>query len=237
MVTGARPASKRLGDRTRANRARAATVDLVIVALRDACGRAPWPAPLEATSLAASLLDADARFACIAIDALEGCRRAPLRPVCPGIERAGAIADELLALADDGEAGYAYALRCAVDSLIEGDAAYQRLPFRTADRRAAILFIGDGRPGADVPDASAECELLRQRGWPVFTVGVGAAASESGAEAVLRTMAIVTRGAFFSAATADELVAACGAAIAELRGRGKRDGMPAGRGGADRGGA
>src|ERR1041385_1469228 len=74
MVTGARPASKRLGDRTRANRARAATVDLVIVALRDACGRAPWPAPLEATSLAASLLDADARFACIAIDSLERCR-------------------------------------------------------------------------------------------------------------------------------------------------------------------
>src|SRR5437588_61945 len=80
----------------------AATVDLVIVEHRDACGRAPWLAPLEATSLAASLLGADARFACIAIDAVEGCRRAPLRPVCPVVERAGAIAAELLALADEG---------------------------------------------------------------------------------------------------------------------------------------
>lgn len=207
---------------------RRAMVDLVIVE-HDAGGRAPWPAPLEAAGLAASQLGADARIACVAIDA-EGCRVAPLLQVDPVAECAPAIAETLVAVRDEVEPGYAYTLRCAVDVL-------GPYPNRARDRRAAIIFFSDGRPGADLPDTPDVYRLLEERGWPVFTIGVGTAASDPAASSVLATMARATGGGFFPAATADELLAACAAVIAELvRERPANDGMSAGGGGADLGG-
>src|SRR5207302_10517552 len=111
----------------------------------------------------------------------------------------------LVAVKDEVEPGYAYTLRCAVDVLGRGEAAYKAYPYRARDRRAAIIFFSDGRPGPDLPDAPDVYRLLRERGWPVFTIGVGTAASDPAASAVLATMATATGGEFFPAATADEL--------------------------------
>lgn len=196
---------------------------------------------LEAARRAVSLLAPGARIAFIAFGAADQGRVIPLESIDCDQDRRAAIARMEAATFEKGGTDYVDALRAVIDALTEGDPAYGWPRYRAEGRTVGVLFLSDGQPGAEpyrVPDQlqllelrseGGIYELLRKRGWPVFTIGVGSAARSAEAAAVLREMAEKTGGRSYVAATRDELLVACTAVVAQLSGAAR--GLPVDGGG------
>ncbi len=183
----------------------------------------------EAARLTVSLLEG-ARAAFIAFGAADRGCAIPLQRISCDEDRRTLMARIEAATYEKGGTDYADGLRSVIDALVEGDAAYGWPPYRAEGHAVGVLFMSDGQPGVDpdrVPDRRRLDELrseggpyerLRERGWPVFTIGVGRAANDAEAAGVLSEMAEATGGRPFVAATVHGLLEACAAVVAGLSG-------------------
>jgi hypothetical protein len=189
---------------------------------------------VDTARLAVSLVDEHARVAFVGLRGADRRCVIPLAPVA-GRDSRRALVARIAAAVDGCCAHYPSALGSAVDALTGGDTDYGWPPYRVPGRTAGVLFLGTGRPTID-PHRIADrqqldellapngiCDLLAERGCPVFTIGIGGAARDDEAAAVLRDMAEVTGGRSFVATTLDELRAACSAVVAELGGTRKEE--------------
>jgi len=204
-------------------------VDLVIVqddssSMYRSDGAAAHAARLEAVCLAISLLGVRARVGFIAFGTVNRGRSIPPRPVATEDQRRQLIAEVKAATYEKGGTDYGDALRAVVDALTDGDGAYGWPPYRADGRTAGVLLVSDGRVRdaqqlRQLREMGGVYETLRERGVPVFTVGVENAVREPEAAAVLREMAMATGGNAYLARTPGELMASCAAVIAELGSR------------------
>jgi hypothetical protein len=206
--------------------ARASALDIVILQddSRSVCcadGGDTGATRLEAARLVVTLVDVGTRVAFVAFGGPgRGCP-VSLRQIGSDLDRRLLIADMEAATFEKQGTDYGEALRWIVDALAEGDETYWRPPYRVDGRSAGALFLSDGllrdrQHLRELREPGGICDRLRERGWPVCTIGL-CTRDEPSAD-VLRELAGATGGRSFSASTADELLHACAAAIAELRG-------------------
>lgn len=219
-----------LPDLSRGGLQRPSRLDLVVVQDDSAsvCGADGACMRLEAGRLAVSLLRPGARIAFVAFGGADRGRAIPLRWIRREADRSAILAAMEEATFEKGGTDYVDALRSVIDVLRDGDAAYGWPPYRAGRRTVGVLFLSDGQPGVDSrrePDQQqldalrgrgGVYELLRARGWPVFTVGLGGAMDDPEAATILGEMAAATGGEFRLASSPDELLAACTAVMAEL---------------------
>lgn len=200
------------------------TLDVVLVVDDSASmWRAPAGAPaaarLEAAHLAVSLLPSGARAAFVSFGAAGSGCVVPLQTIDRGDDREALMERMTAATFEKGGTDYGEAHRSIIDALVDGDVAYGWPPYRAEGRTVAILFVSDGRPGLD-PRRLQDQRRLRERAWPVHTVGVGSAAHEPDAGLVLRELAESSGGRARLATTVDELLNACAGIVADLGGHG-----------------
>jgi len=212
-----------------ASAARESTVDLVVVqddsaSMCRADDAGPGVARLEAVRLAVSLLGPGARVGFVAFGAARRGQMIPLRRVRDAEDRRGLMAGIVAATYEKGGTDYGDGLRSAIDALMTGDVAYGWRPYCVPGRTAGVLLVSDGRLSdpnqlRELRERNGVYDCLRQRGVPVFTIGVGSAAHEPEAAAVLREMAVATGGRPFLAPTPGALLGACTEVVAQLSGR------------------
>lgn len=202
------------------------------VRLWDGAGRAArW---LEATRLAVAVVPAGTRVAVVRCGALDRERDhvLALRSIFDAEDRRRLLAGVEAAEDERGGADYAGALRSVIDALARGDDAYGWRPYRSRGRSVGVLLLSDGQPGIEagrMPDDEALPELrnrhdglyrtLRERRWPVHTIGMGLATASVDAAAVLREIAERTGGRARLAVTMDQLLERCAEVVAELSGQ------------------
>lgn len=217
-------------DRPRGGPPSPSWLDLVVVQDDSAsvCGADGACQRLEAGRLAVSRLRPGARVAFVAFGAADRGRAMALRRIHRDADRRAILGAMEEATFEKGGTDYVDALRSVIDVLEDGDAAYGWPPYRAGRRMVAVLFLSDGQPGVDsrgepdrqqldaLREPGGVYELLRARGCPVFTIGLGGAVDDPEAATILGEMAEATGGEFRLASSPDELLAACAAVMAEL---------------------
>jgi hypothetical protein len=187
----------------------------------------------EAASLALELVGLDVsgagdRFAFASFGSSDQAQVIPLRPVRGAVDRAAILRWIRAMTSPKGSTDYDSGLRAAIDALQDRDDAYAspRGPrYRASGRAMGVVLLSDGQPqatpfwpfdrrgrGSDDP----VLDLFRDRGWPLFTIGVGLASEACAAHRVLARVAERTGGLAYAPG---DLRRICSAIVTEIRHR------------------